>query len=57
MSDYSKYINALRQCAKEHENDTTFTGHIIVSALCRDTADLLENIEQEQQPATKEGAE
>ena len=47
MRDYKKYINALRKCAKEHENDRTFTGHIIVSDLCRDTADLLEALEQE----------
>ena len=42
MTDYQKYINALRKCAKEHDNDTTYTGHIIVSDLCRDTANLLE---------------
>lgn len=47
MADYRKYINALRKCAKEHENDTTYTGHIIVSDLCRDTANLLEELEQE----------
>lgn len=47
MMDYQKYINALRKCAKEHEKDTTFTGHIIVSDLCRDTANLLEELEQE----------
>lgn len=47
MTDYQKYINALRKCAKEHENDKTFTGHVIVSDLCRDTANLLEELEQE----------
>lgn len=47
MADYKKYINALRKCANEHENDRTSTGHIIVSDLCRDTANLLEEIEQE----------
>lgn len=47
MADYEKYINALRKCAKEHENDKTFTGHIIVADLCRDTANLLEKLEQE----------
>lgn len=46
MKDYRKYINALRKCAKEHEYDRRFTGHIIVSDLCRDTANLLETIEQ-----------
>ena len=47
MKDYQKYINALRKCAKEHDNDTTYTGHIVVSDLCRDTANLLESLEQE----------
>ncbi len=47
MKDYQKYINALRKCAKEHDNDTTYTGHIIVSDLCRDTANLLEELKQE----------
>lgn len=44
MTDYQRYINALRKCANEHENDRTFTGHIVVSALCRDTANLLETL-------------
>lgn len=47
MRDYQKYINALRKCAKEHDNDKTSMGHIIVSDLCRDTANLLEELEQE----------
>lgn len=47
MTDYQKYINALRKCAKEHENDRTPTGQIIVSDLCKDTANLLEELEQE----------
>ena len=47
MNDYQKYINALRKCAKEHDNDKTSMGHIIVSDLCRDTANLLEELEQE----------
>ena len=47
MSDYQKYINALRKCAEEHECDNTFTGQIIVSNLSEDTANLLETIEQE----------
>lgn len=46
MTDYQKYINALRKCANEHKNDKTFTGHIIVSDLCQDTANLLEELEQ-----------
>lgn len=47
MTDYKKYINALRKCAKEHEDDRTSFGHIIVSDLCRDTANLLESLEQQ----------
>lgn len=47
MTDYQKYINSLRKCAKEHDNDITSFGHIIVSYLCRDTANLLEKLEQE----------
>lgn len=47
MTDYKKYIDALRKCAKEHENDIIFTGHTVVTALCRDTADLLEELEQD----------
>ena len=47
MTDYQKYINALRKCAKEHDNDRTSMGHVIVSNLCRDTANLLEELEQE----------
>jgi len=47
MTDYKKYINALRKCAKEHENDRTSTGHVIVSDLCQDTVNLLESLEQQ----------
>lgn len=47
MRDYQKYINALRQCAKEHDNDRTPTFNIRVSDLCRDTANLLEEVNQE----------
>jgi hypothetical protein len=49
MNDYRKYINALRQCAKEHEKDFTGTGCIRVSDLCNDTADLLESLEKEKE--------
>lgn len=50
MSDYQKYINALRKCAKEHEDDIRYTGHIVVSNLCRDTADLLEELSNSEKP-------
>ena len=49
MNDYQKYINALKKCAKEHENDRTSTGHIIVSELCKDTTNLLEALEQKEE--------
>jgi len=44
--NYQNYANALRKCAKEHENDRTPTGHVVVSDLCRDTANLLEELEE-----------
>lgn len=47
MRYYQAYISALRQCAEEHKDDKTPTAHIIVSYLCRETADLLETLEQE----------
>jgi len=47
MTNYKTYINALRNCAKEHENDITPFAHIRVSDLCIDTANLLEELEQE----------
>ena len=53
MTDYKKYINALRKCAEEHINDKTPTGHIIVSDLCGDTANLLEELEQETRKGVK----
>ena len=46
MENYKPYINALRQCAKEHENDITPFAYIRVSDLCKDTANLLETLEQ-----------
>ncbi len=45
--ELQQYINALRRCAQEHDNDTTYTGHIIISDLCRDTANLLEALKKE----------
>jgi hypothetical protein len=47
MIDYKKFICALRQCASEHASDPVFAGGIITSDLCRETADLLESLEQE----------
>lgn len=42
MSRIKDMINALRKCAKEHENDVVCTGQIVTSSLCRDVADYLE---------------
>ena len=47
MEEYRKYILALRKCAIEHDNDETSFAHIVVSDLCRGTANLLEKLEQE----------
>jgi hypothetical protein len=47
MKDYQKYINALRKCAKEHENELVSFAHIRTTDLCNDTADLLEKLETE----------
>lgn len=54
MTDYKKYINALRKCAKEHENDRTLTGQIIVSDLCEAIADLLEKLSSSEEPNKSE---
>ena len=42
MNNIKGMINALRKCAKEHENDVVCTGQIVTSSLCRDVADYLE---------------
>jgi hypothetical protein len=42
MSRIKEMINALRKCAKEHENEVVCTGQIVTSSLCRDVADYLE---------------
>ena len=47
MVDYGKYIYALRKCAEEHESERTSYGQMIVSDLCRDTANLLEELKRE----------
>lgn len=36
-------IIQLRKFAKEHENDKTFTGKVIVSVMCDDVANRLED--------------
>ncbi len=47
MAEYKSYINALKQCAKEHENEIVSFAHIRTTDLCNDTADLLEKLEKE----------
>lgn len=47
MIDYKKYICELRQCASEHDSEPKFAGVIHTPDLCRETADLLESLEQE----------
>lgn len=44
---YQWHIRKLRQCAEEHKNDKTSIDCIPVSWLCKDTAKLLETLEQE----------
>lgn len=47
MRYYQWHIRTLRQCAEEHKNDKTPTGCFPISYLCKDTANLLEALEQE----------
>lgn len=42
-------LEALRKCAKEHENDVVCTGNVKVSSLCRDVADYLEQLDKEEE--------
>ena len=45
MAEYREYISALKQCAKEHENDNIPFANIMTTELCNDTAKLLERLE------------
>lgn len=47
MRYYQWRIRTLKQCAEEHKNDKTPTGCLPVSYLCKDTANILERLEQE----------
>lgn len=47
MAEYKSYINALKQCAKEHESELVSFAHIRTTDLCNDTANLLEKLETE----------
>ena len=46
-SKKAEAVGALRQCAKEHEKDFTYTFNIRVSDLCNDIADYLEELQKE----------
>ena len=38
---------ALLKCAKENENKPTFTGHIVVSSLCKSAVERIAELEKE----------
>lgn len=40
-------VGALRKCAKEHEKDVTYTGNVIVTNMCNDVADYVEELQAE----------
>lgn len=44
-------INELKQgllkCAKENENRTYLTGQVVISSLCKDAKDTIEELEKE----------
>lgn len=46
-SKKAQAVSALRQCAKEHEKDFTYTFCIRVSDLCNDIADYIEELQKE----------
>ena len=37
----------LLKCARENENKSTFTGYVIISAVCRAAVERIEELEQE----------
>ena len=38
---------ALLKCAKENENKSTLTGHIVISSLCKSAVERIEELEKE----------
>lgn len=38
---------ALLKCAKENENRSTLTGHIVISSLCKSAVERVEELEKE----------
>ena len=49
MTETERYQikGALLKCAKENENRPTFTGHIVVSSLCKSAVERIEELEKE----------
>ena len=49
MTDEERYQikGALIKCAKENENKPTFTGHIVVSSLCKSAVERITELEKE----------
>ena len=49
MTETERYQikSALLKCAKENENRPTFTGHIVVSSLCKSAVERIEELEKE----------
>ena len=49
MTEEERYQikGALIKCAKENENKPTFTGHIVVSSLCKSAVERIEELEKE----------
>lgn len=44
LHNYQKAINALRRCAEENKHRNTDTGNIVISDLCDDVANFLQNL-------------
>ena len=49
MTETERYQikSALLKCAKENENSPTFTGHIVISSLCKSAVERIEELEKE----------
>ena len=45
----------LLKCAKENENNGTFTGHVIVSSVCRAAVERIEELEKENEELRNNG--
>lgn len=54
INNLNQAIAALRQCAKENKDQTTYTGNIRVSDLCNDIAIYLEKELKDMKQCAKE---